>query len=134
MAFTITQNDILWSRTGEPVRIANRDNNTGKIILDKDFAKVQETAKFGIRNGLEPKQKEEYLANLSAIESKPDIRRNTPDKRQEIRDLYHQIKRLKEERIDPRVIRYLENELQYRIVREKFAPEDLETAPIMLGT
>jgi ribosomal protein S4 len=134
MAFTIAQNDILWSRTGEPVRIASRNDSTGKIILDKDFDKVQETAKFGIRNGLEPKQKEEYLANLSAIESKPNARRMTPDRRQEIRDLYHQIKKLKEERTDPRVIRYLENELQYRIVREKFAPEDLEIEPIMLGT
>ena len=126
MAFTIAPNDILWNRNGDPVRIADRNNKNGKIVLDPDFAKIQETAKFGIKNGLEPDQKEAYATNLSGIE-------NNDDRHQEIRDLYSKITKLKQSNTDPRVIKYLENELQYRIVRENFTPEDFEVDPITLG-
>jgi hypothetical protein len=126
MAFTISPNDVLWNRNGDPVRIANRNDKNGKIVLDSDFSNIQETAKFGIKNGLEPSQKEAYSTHLSRVE-------NMNDRHQEIRDLYSKIEKLKQENTDPRVIKYLENELQYRIVREKFAPENFEVNPITLG-
>ncbi|APJ03253.1 hypothetical protein [Silvanigrella aquatica] len=126
MAFTIAPNDILWTRNGDPVRIAERNDKNGKIILDSDFDNIQETAKFGIRNGLEPNQKEAYLTTLSNQD-------NQDDRQQEIRDLYNQITKMKHANADPRVIKYLENELQYRIVREKFTPENFEVDPLTLG-
>lgn len=126
MAFTISPNDILWSRSGDPVRITERNDKNGKIILDTDFSKIQDTAKFGIKNGLEPTQKAAYETNLSEIA-------NRDDRRQEIRDLYDKITKLKQGNTDPRVIKYLENELQYRIVREKFTPESFEVDPLTLG-
>jgi hypothetical protein len=126
MAFTIAPNDILWNRNGDPVRIAERNDKNGKIILDTDFPKIQNTAKFGIKNGLEPEQKDAYATHLSGVE-------NMDDRHQEIRDLYNKITKLKQGNTDPRVIKYLENELQYRIVREKFTPENFEVDPITLG-
>ena len=126
MAFTISPNDILWTRNGDPVRIADRNNKNGKIILDSGFENIQEVAQFGIRNGLEPNQKEAYLTTLSRVE-------NLDDKNQEIRDLYSKITKMKMANSDPRVIKYLENELQYRIVREKFTPENFEVDALTLG-
>ena len=126
MAFTISPNDILWNRNGDPVRIADRNNKNGKIILDPDFSHVQETAKFGIKNALEPAQKEAYHLELSNVE-------NPDDRHQEIRDLYNKITQLKHENTDPRVLKYLENELQFRIVREKFTPENFAVDALTLG-
>ncbi len=126
MAFTISPNDVLWNRNGDPVRIAERNDKNGKIILDSNFSKIQDTAKFGIKNGLEPPQKEAYATHLSNVE-------NMDDRHQEIRDLHNKIDKLKQSNTDPRVIKFLENELQYRIVREKFTPENFEVDPITLG-
>ncbi len=126
MAFTISPNDILWSRTGDPVRIAARNPKDGKVILDTNFDNIQEVAKIGIKNGLEPAQKAAYNLNLSLIQ-------NDDDRQQEIRDLYNRITQLKQENTDPRVIKYLENELQFRIVREKFTPENFAVDAITLG-
>ncbi len=126
MAFSISPNDVLWNRNGDPVRIAERNDKNGKIILDSNFSKIQDVSKFGIKNGLEPSQKDAYATNLSTIE-------NMEDRHQEIRDLHSQIEKLKKGNTDPRVIKFLENELQYRIVREKFTPENFEVNPITLG-
>jgi len=126
MAFTISPNDILWNRNGDPVRIADRNNKNGKVILDPDFDHIQETAKFGIKNSLEPAQKEAYHLELSRVE-------NPDDRHQEIRDLNNKITQLKQENTDPRVLKYLENELQFRIVREKFTPENFAVDPLTLG-
>lgn len=126
MAFTISPNDILWSRTGDPVRVAARNNKDGKIILDTNFENIQDVAKIGIKNCLEPEQKAAYNVHLSQIQ-------NNEDRHQEIRDLYNKITELKHENTDPRVIKYLENELQFRIVREKFTPENFAVDAITLG-
>lgn len=126
MAFTISPNDILWSRTGDPVRVAARNDKDGKIILDTKFDNIQNIARIGIKNGLEPEQKAAYNVNLSQVQ-------NDADRRQEIRDLYNRITQLKQENTDPRVVKYLENELQYRIVREKFTPENFAVDSITLG-
>ena len=89
MAFTISQNDILWSRYGDPVKVAERIDKNGKIILDTDFDSIQETAKYGIKNGLEPNQREAYKTTLSSVEDKSN-------RHQEIRDLYNTIEKLKQ--------------------------------------
>ncbi|BBH52536.1 hypothetical protein [Fluviispira sanaruensis] len=125
MPLAIVPNDIVWTRKGDPTRVEKTDPQTGKIILDPNFEKVQENAKFGLRNGLEPNLKEAYMTTLSDNENE--------DKRQEIRDLYTKIESLKQANGNPRIIKYLENELQYRIVREKFAPENFAVDPITLG-
>ncbi|KAB8031969.1 hypothetical protein [Fluviispira multicolorata] len=125
MTLAIVPNDIVWTRNGDPIRVEKTNPKTGKIILDPDFEKIQDTAQTGIKNGLEPKLKDAYKTSLSDIEGE--------EKRQEIRDLYAKIESLKNGNTDQRVIKYLENELQYRIVREKFAPENFAVDPITLG-
>lgn len=126
MTFSIAPNDIVWTRNGDPVRISEKNQKTGKLILDNNFTKIQDTTKLGIKNGLEPEQKESYNTTLSKIE-------NSDDRYQEIRDLYNKIQTLKRGNTDPRLIKYLENELQFRMVREKFIPENYEVDPSYFG-
>jgi hypothetical protein len=125
MSFSISQNDIIWSRTGDPVRVTKRDHQNGKVYLDGDFSAIQELASKGIRNGLEPEQREAYQLILSDIIAE--------DAKEEIQNLHHRIEDLKNQNVDSRFLKYLENELQYRMVREKFVPEDFGVDAIVLG-
>lgn len=125
MTLAIVPNDIVWTRTGDPIRVNSTDPKTGKIILDPNFNTVQDIGVLGIKNGLDPIEKPAFKTSLTGIENE--------DKKQEIRDLLNHIEDLRAQNAEPRVIKYLENELQYRIVREKFAPENFSVEPITLG-
>ncbi len=114
MASTIRPNDILWTRNGDPV-LANKINDaTGDINLDHNFARVQKMASRGIKNGLSVPTREAFDVTLSDVQD--------PDKKKEIEELYQKINKLKESNADSRLVKYLKNELQFRMVRENYIP------------
>lgn len=124
MSNTIRTNDILWTRNGEPVLVNKTNEKTGDVHLDNNFPTVQESAKNGIKNGLSIADRESYKSTLSNVQ-------NT-NKKQEIQDLYQKIKGLKESNTNPRLLKYLESELQFRIIRENYKPDDYFVSPITL--
>ena len=124
MSNSIKVNDILWSRTGDPILIKNIDTATGNVYTNTNFKETQAQAKNGIKNGLAVPEREIYQSTLSEIQS--------PDKKQEIISLFNKIKGLKEGNTDPRLLKYLENELQFRMLRENFKPEDYSQKPTSL--
>ena len=124
MPSSISTNDILWTRTGDPVRVDKVNEQTGKVNLDRDFATIQETTKNGVKNGLSVPEREAYKSTLSGVQN--------PDKKEEIRELYQKIKSLKQGNTEPRLLKYLESELQFRIIRENYEPNDYEVNPVTL--
>ena len=84
MPTSITNQDIVWSRRGDPIRVESKEKETGNVVLDNNFSKIQENAKFGIKNGLLPDARESYKTILFDSVDK--------DKKQEIRNLFQKIK------------------------------------------
>jgi hypothetical protein len=124
MANSIKPNDILWTRTGDPVLVSNKNEQNGDVYLENKFSKVQEVAKDGLKNGLTIPEREAYKSTLSGVKNM--------DKKQEIQDLYQKIKSLKEGNTNPRLLKYLESELQYRMIRENYIPPDYGIKPVTL--
>ncbi|MBX9704151.1 MAG: hypothetical protein K2X39_08370 [Silvanigrellaceae bacterium] len=122
----VNLNDTLWTRTGTPVKVLHVQPHSGKLILDEDFDHVQENTKFGIKNALSESEREAFNTNLTEVKSK--------DKKQEIEHLFQKIKALRNENADPRLIKYLDCELQFLMIREKYMPEKYETDPLNLGS
>lgn len=116
MPSSIRSQDILWTRTGDPILVDKFNEKTGEIYLNNDYNKIQKASKNGIKNGLDLESRKAYNTTLSSAENE--------DKKQEIKNLYQKIKSLKENNTNPRLLKYLENELQFRIIRENFRPED----------
>lgn len=113
---TIQAGDILFSRVGRPVLVTSRDPDTESVNLQEDISQVQKAARLGIKNGLQPDQRDLFeRTRLSVI---------SDDKRQEILSLRDRIKEMKDSGADPKVMRYLENELQHLVVREGITPGD----------
>ena len=124
MPSAIRTNDILWTRVGDPVLVDKTDEKTGEVYLENNFSKVQNAAKNGIKNGLSVTEREAYKATLSSVQ-------NT-NKKQEIQELYQKIKSLKEGNTDPRLLKYLENELQYKMIHENYTPANYGINPVTL--
>ncbi len=116
MANSIKPNDILWSRNGDPILVENINPQTGEVYTNNNFKKIQNQAKNGIKNGLNPIEREQYQSTLANVTS--------PDKKQEIINLFEKIKKLRGSNTDGKVLKYLENELQFRILRDNYKPDD----------
>lgn len=124
MPTSIRPSDILWTRTGDPVLVKNINDKSGEVDLENNFSKIQENTKNGLKNGLTIEEREAYKTSLANVQS--------PDKKQEIRELHNKIKSLKEGNTNPRLLKYLENELQYRMIREDYTPDDFPIKPVTL--
>ncbi len=124
MPSAIRPNDILWTRNGDPTLVDKINENSGGVYLDDRFSRIQEESKNGIKNGLPVTEREAFKNTMSSLENS--------DKIKEIQDLFHKIKSLKESNTDPRLLKYLNSELQFRMVRENYKPEDFEIKPVTL--
>lgn len=124
MASNIRPNDILWTRNGDPARVDKIDERTGDVVLDQDFKTIQNANTNGIKNGLTVSQRDAYKSVLTSAKNS--------DKKMEIQELYKKIRSLKEGNADQRVIKYLENELQFRIIRDSYVPDDFLVNPVTL--
>lgn len=112
----IQPGDVIFDRTGRPVVITSRNGKTAEVTIDSEINKVAEHARFGIKNGLSPEQRDSYEASREQSLS--------ANKREEIGKLRERIRSMRESGGDRLVIRYLENELQHLIVREDHVPND----------
>jgi hypothetical protein len=120
----INPGDVLFLRGGKPSVVKNKDETTGNILVDRELDSARTATPFGIKNGLAPEQREAYQTILSDVSDK--------DKHQEIETLYKQVEQFKKEKKDPRLVKYLENELHFRMVREKYYPQNYTTDPLSL--
>ncbi len=126
MSNTIRANDIIWTKSGDPVIVDKSNDTTGEVYLDNSYSRIRTSTKNGIKNGLTIPEREAYNSALSKVE-------NT-DKKQEIKELFDKIKSLKENNADIRLIKYLQNELQFRMIRENFVPADYGIDPVTITT
>ena len=118
----IINGDVIFSRGGKPVQVTSKDVQTGNVTLEPDFDKVQKESEYGIKNGLGKEVKEAFKATLSEVKDSNKI--------VEIENLRKKVAALKKENVDPRLMRYLEGELQYRMTRERYTPLDFEFDPL----
>ena len=125
MSSIIQTGDIVWTRNGDPIRVKGKDPQTGQLYIDREYANVQKESQNGIKNGLSQDTRSAFQTVLSSAQN--------PDKKEEINFLFEKIKTLKGQNADPRLIKYLENELQFRIVRESYKPEDFAESSIVIG-
>jgi hypothetical protein len=118
---SVLKNDVVFARSGMPQMITSKNETSGKVTFEADFEKIQKETVKGVKNGLPEATRSEFKEVLESAEDS--------DKRQEIRNLSSKIQDLKKDSKDPRLIRYLEGELGYRMNREKYTPEGYEVNP-----
>jgi hypothetical protein len=123
---TIIKGDVVFARAGDPVLIKSKDVKSGNVQIDSDFATVQKSTEIGVINGLKAETKDAFRSVLAEVAN--------DDAREEIRRLSDRIQDLRKENADPRLIRYLKGELQFRMTRERFQPENYETDQLTLRT
>jgi hypothetical protein len=112
--------DVIFLSTGRPAVVKNVDYESGTVELENDLAKIQKQSEKGIKNNLDEKQRSAYNVNLKSVEA--------DSKKDEIQNLYELIQSYKEsKRIDPKVLRYLENELMHRMLRDEHTPPNYQT-------
>lgn len=121
----ITVGDVVFSKDGRPVLVTSKDEKSGHLTINKEFSDVQAAAKQGIVNGLPEKEKQAFNAELSAVEN--------ADVRKEIDALAKRLDELRKQgNVQPRLLRYLESELQHRMHREGYSPKSLNVDPATL--
>ena len=123
---TILKGDVIFARAGDPNLVRSKDPRTGNVVVEKDFDTVQKTTEIGVVNGMRTETKDAFRSVLAEVEN--------DDAREGIRRLSDRIQELRKENADPRLIRYLKGELQFRMTRERFQPENYETDPLTLRT
>jgi hypothetical protein len=121
---TIVKGDVLFSRGGEPLLVKKKNASTGDVEFEGTLANIQLQTKNGLKNGLNESQSAKYSSVLDEVRSE--------DKKEMIRGLYEKIQDLKKNNADPRIIRYLNGELQYMMTRERFQPETYEVDKLTL--
>jgi len=115
----LVNGDVVFLRNGAPAVVKNVDQSSGKVVLDDDLAKVQQQSEKGLKNHLDEKQRASYNVHLQSVEG--------DSKQEEIRNLYETILFLKDSRqVDPKVLRYLENELMHRMHRDDYTPPNYQ--------
>lgn len=123
---TTIPGDIIFAKNGRPVEIKSKDPKTGEIVAERDMNLIRESAKFGIKNGLNEDRREAYKTVISEVQS---------DSQQEmINNLYKKIEDLKSSNGDPRLIRYLNGELQFLMSRNNSVPEQYKTDELTLSS
>jgi hypothetical protein len=121
---TILKGDVVFTRTADPVLVKSKDAKSGNVTIDKDFVTVQRATEKGVVNGLRQEAKDAFKGVLDEVRD--------DDARQEIRALSAKIDELRKENADPRLIRYLKGELQFRMTRERWQPEDYQVDALSL--
>jgi hypothetical protein len=112
--------DIIFLSSGRPAVVKNVDYESGTVELENDLTKIQKQSEKGIKNNLDENQRSAYNVNLKSVEA--------DSKQDEIQNLYELIQSYKEsKRIDPKVLRYLENELMHRMLRDEYTPPNYQT-------
>lgn len=122
----ITKGDVVFQRNGSPAVVKDIEQDSRKVVLDENIDSVQKAAARGLKNNLNEAQREAFNITLKDVENS--------DKQQEISELYETIENLRSgKKTDPKVLRYLENELMHRMHRENFVPQnyrhDLDNFP-----
>lgn len=111
--------DVIFLRNGAPAVVKNVDHSSGKVVLEEDLSKVQKQTENGLKNNLDESQRASYNVHLKSVEG--------DSKQEEIRNLYETILFLKDSRqADPKVLRYLENELMHRMLRDDYTPPNYQ--------
>ncbi len=113
----IVRGDIVFSRDGRPVEVTSKDARTGEVTLNNDLSEIQAQNLHGIKNGLGPDEKAAFKTILSEV--------SDSDKHIEIESLVRKIGELKKQNADPRMLRYLESELNFKMTKERYIPKDL---------
>lgn len=115
----IVNGDIIFLRNGTPAVVKNVDKSSGQVVLESEMSKVQQQAENGVKNSLDENQRESYNTNLSKIRD--------DSKQDEIQNLYELIQSHRQSKqIDPKVLRYLENELMHRMLRDDYTPPNFQ--------
>jgi hypothetical protein len=120
--------DVIWNRQGQPALVTEKDPKKGTVQINKNLNDIQNHSVHGIQNGLTERQRESYSKVVE------DIDDSSSHAKEEISLLMEKISQLKENNADPRVLRYLENELQFMILENHCVPEKYEVNPINLIT
>ncbi len=113
-ASAIRLHDTLWTPSGDPVSVTKVDSNAGTVSVNNDFSEIQKNVKFGVKNGLDEASRQTFSQTMAQVDNS--------DKQKAVNDLFEKIKKLKTDRADPRLLRYLNNELQYTITKERVLP------------
>lgn len=121
---SIVVGDVVFGRDGRPQQVTSKDRETGEITLERDFDAVRRDNVKGVKNGLDPSAKEAFRSILSQVQD--------PDKKLEIDKLMGKVNELKKNNIDPRLMRYLENELHFRMTRERYMPAEFPVNAVTL--
>jgi len=111
---TIVKGDVVFARGGEPVIIASKNPRSGQVTTDRNFSRVQDATETGVKNGLAEAQKEAFNTVLSEVRD--------DDARQEIDKLSAKVAEMRKDGTDPRLLRYLRGELQFRMTKERYEP------------
>ena len=120
--------DVIWNRQGQPALVTEKDSKKDTIQVNRNLSDIQKHSLHSIQNGLTEKQRESYSKVVE------DIDESSNHVKEEITLLMEKISQLKENKTDPRVLRYLENELQFMILENHCVPEKYEVNPINLMT
>lgn len=116
--------DIVFTRDGRPVIVKGKDPKTGNVSIEPSLSEVAEASQNGIKNGLNESERAAWSAILSEVKD--------TDQRKEIDALHSKIETLKKENKDARVIRYLQSELQHKMMRARYQPENVAVDPATL--
>ena len=121
---TVVKGDTIFARGGVPVLVTSKNEVTGEVTYTSDFEKVQKENKNSVRNGLDEATKAQFQEIVTNTGGK--------DVKESIRNLAEKIRDLKKEPTNPRLLRYLQGELQYLMTRERYQPEDYEVDRLTL--
>lgn len=115
----IEKGDVVFLKNGTPALVKEVKQDGGRAILDENLSEVQKRTERGIKNYLSESQRASYNVTIKSIESE--------DKREEIEGLHEVVQNLRSNRrTDPKVLKYLENELMHLMLREKYTPKNYE--------
>jgi len=115
----LTSGDVIFLGNGAPAVVAQVDRNSGSIVLERERAKVQEQVENGLKNHLDDSQRSFLNVSINSVKDDSTSK--------EIQNLYDLIQNYKEsKKVDPKVLRYLENELMHRMHRDGHIPANFK--------
>lgn len=117
--------DIVFARGGKPAVVVGYDDKTDKANLDDNILLAQEQGHNGVRNGFDSDSRAAYNSVIDGVRN--------PNKHKEIDDLYKRINELRSAGADPRLLRYLQGELQFRMSREQYQPVQVTVPDYTIG-
>ncbi len=106
--------DIVFAKAGKPAVVIGYDEKTEKAYIDDNLDLVQDVGYNGVRNGFDSETRDAFNSVIDSVKNS--------DKRAEIEELNKKMDEMKAKGADPRLLRYLEGELQFRMSREKYQP------------